>query len=58
MNFTKPLFEYSDIELKAIAYDHHELIAMYQRNLQIIKNELERRRLSTVIATQNSIPVN
>jgi hypothetical protein len=48
---TKPLFEFSDIELKAIAFDHHEAIRNCQSNLDLIRTELNRRIHSKVIAT-------
>jgi hypothetical protein len=48
---TKPLFEFSDIELKAIAFDHHEAIRSCQNNLDLIRTELNRRIHSKVVAT-------
>jgi hypothetical protein len=39
---TKPLFEFSDIELKAIAFDYHETIRNYQTDLDLIRTELNR----------------
>jgi hypothetical protein len=48
---TKPLFEFSDIELKAIAFDYHETIRNYQTDLDLIRTELNRRIHSRVVAT-------
>ena len=48
---TKPLFEFSDIELKAIAFDYHEAIRNYQMDLDLIRTELNRRMNSHVVAT-------
>ena len=48
---TKPLFEFSDIELKAIAFDYHEAIRNYQTDLDLIRTELNRRIHSRVVAT-------
>jgi len=48
---TKPLFEFSDIELKAIAFDYHETIRNYQIDLDLIRTELNRRIHSRVVAT-------
>jgi hypothetical protein len=48
---TKPLFEFSDIELKAIAFDYHETIRNYQTDLDLIRTELNRRIHSRVLAT-------
>jgi hypothetical protein len=51
---TKPLFEFSDIELKAIAFDYHESIRNYQMDLDLIRTELNRRMHSHVVATVSS----
>jgi hypothetical protein len=48
---TKPLFEFSDIELKAIAFDYHETIRNYQTDLDLIRTELNRRIHSRVVTT-------
>ncbi len=48
---TKPLFEFSDIELKAIAFDYHESIRNYQMDLDLIRTELNRRIHSRVVTT-------
>ena len=50
---TKPLFEFSDVELKAIAFEYHETIRNYQTDLDLIRTELNRRIHSRVIATVN-----
>lgn len=50
---TKPLFEFSDIELKAIAFDYHEIIRNHQNDLDLIRTELNRRIHSRVIASVN-----
>lgn len=50
---TKPLFEFSDIELKAIAFDYHEIIRNHQNDLDLIRTELNRRIHSRIIATVN-----
>lgn len=49
--FTKPLFEFTDVELKAIAFEIHELIKIQESNLNLIRSELNRRVHSTVLAT-------
>lgn len=48
---SKPLFEYTDIELKAIAFDIHENIKIQENNLNLIRTELNRRIHSSVVAT-------
>ena len=48
---TKPLFEFNDVELKAIAFDYHETIRNYQTDLDLIRTELNRRIHSRVVAT-------
>jgi hypothetical protein len=48
---SKPLFEFSDLELKAIGFDHYESIKNYENSLNLIRNELSRRTHSKVIAT-------
>jgi hypothetical protein len=50
---TKPLFEFTDVELKAVAFDYHEAIRNYQSDLDLIRTELNRRIHSRVIATVN-----
>ena len=47
----KPLFEFSDIELKSIAFDYHEAIRNYQTDLDLIRTELNRRIHSRVVTT-------
>lgn len=48
---TKPLFEFTDIELKAIAFDLHEAIKNNEINLNLIRTELNRRIHSRVVDT-------
>ena len=55
---TKPLFEFSDVELKAIAFDYHESIRNYQQDLDLIRSELNRRIHSRVVATVNEQELN
>lgn len=50
INLQKPLFDYTDLELKAIAFDESQLQKMHERNINLILNELERRKMSTVVA--------
>lgn len=50
---TKPLFEFTDIELKAIAFDLHEAIKNNENNLNLIRTELNRRIHSRVVSTVN-----
>ncbi len=50
---TKPLFEFTDVELKAVAFEYHEAIRNYQSDLDLIRTELNRRIHSRVIATVN-----
>lgn len=40
----KPIFDYTDTELKSIGYDLMQEIDMIQRNLQIIRGEIDRRK--------------
>jgi hypothetical protein len=49
MNTNKPVFELSDIELKAFAYDTTVEIKRLQKNLDLIDMELERRKNSVVV---------
>lgn len=51
INLQKPLFEYTDLELKAIAFDESQLMKIHEKNISLILSELERRRLSTVVAS-------
>ena len=48
---SKPLFEFSDLELKAIGFDHHEHIKNYENSLVLIRTELQRRLNSHVVTT-------
>ena len=51
INFQKPLYEYTDLELKAIAFDESQLIRVHERNVNLILSELERRSASKVITS-------
>lgn len=42
----KPIFEYSDLELKSIGFDILHDIKRLEKNLDLIKMELERRQNS------------
>jgi len=50
-NNRKPLFEYSDLELKAIGFDLLELIENYKNDLTLIRNEMARRKASGVLTS-------
>lgn len=55
INTTKPLFEYSDVELKAIAYDSTKIIEMHEKNLELIQLELDRRALSNIVTQTSNV---
>jgi len=57
-NNQKPLFEYSDLELKSIGFDMLELIENYKNNITLIRIEMSRRKTSAVLSTinQNNLP--
>lgn len=57
-NNQKPLFEYSDLELKSIGFDMLELIENYKNNITLIRIEMSRRKSSAVLSTvnQNDLP--
>lgn len=50
-NNRKPLFEYSDYELKALGFDLLDLIENYQKDLSMIRIEIERRKASNVLSS-------
>lgn len=54
----KPIFEYSDLELKAMGYDIMEQMEMLQKNIALIRIEISRRRSSNVLSstTQEDLP--
>jgi hypothetical protein len=54
---SKPMFEFTDIELKSFGFDILETISMHEKNLNLIRTELIRRSMSRVIATtdQNNL---
>ena len=58
INLQKPLFDYTDLELKAIAFDLMEQLEVIQKNLSLIRIEMSRRRSSNVLAstTENDLP--
>lgn len=58
IDLKKPLPDYSDIELKAIAFDESQLIKIHERNVNLILAELERRSLSRVVTTMDSEQLN
>lgn len=57
-NNRKPLFEYSDLELKSIGFDLLELIENYKNDLTLIRSEMSRRKASAVLSTikENDLP--
>lgn len=57
-NNRKPLFEYSDLELKSIGFDLMELIENYKNDLTLIRTEMSRRKASGVLSTikENDLP--
>lgn len=48
---SKPLFEFSELELKAIGFEHYEHIKNYENSLNLIRTELHRRLNSHVVTT-------
>ncbi len=50
----KPIFEYSDFELKSYGYDILEQIEFLQKDLALLKIELTRRRASNVLTSTTS----
>lgn len=50
---SKPIFEFSDLELKAFGFEICEVIKTHEKNLTIIRTELTRRSMSNVVATVN-----
>ena len=54
----KPIFEYSEIELKAMGFDLMEQLEVIQKNLSLIRIEMSRRRFSNVLSstTENDLP--
>lgn len=49
IDFMKPIFNYTDIELKSVAYDELKMIQRAEQNIKLIELELQRRKLSTVV---------
>lgn len=50
---SKPIFEFSDLELKAFGFEIGEVIKTHEKNLAIIRTELIRRSMSNVVASVN-----
>lgn len=48
---SKPIFEFSDLELKAFGFEISEVIKTHEKNLTMIRTELTRRSMSNVVAT-------
>ena len=36
INLQKPLFDYTDLELKAIAFDESQLLKIHEKNIDLI----------------------
>ena len=51
---SKPLFEFTDLELKALAFEHYEMIKNYETSLNLIKSELTRRTYNSVVTVVNN----
>lgn len=53
----KPIFEYSDLELKAMGFDILDQMELLQKNLSLIRIEISRRNSSKVLSsvTQESL---
>lgn len=47
----KPIFEYTDLELKAMGYDIFEQMEILQKNLSLIRIEMSRRRSSNILSS-------
>lgn len=58
INLQKPLFDYTDLELKAIAFDESQLLKIHEKNIALILSELERRKLSTIVTSIDQDAVN
>ena len=58
INLQKPLFDYTDLELKAIAFDESQLLKIHEKNIALILSELESRKLSTVVTSIDQDAVN
>jgi|694.fasta_scaffold137019_5 hypothetical protein len=50
---SKPIFDFTDLELKAIGFEISEVINTHERNLVMVRNELTRRSMSNVVATMS-----
>lgn len=51
----KPITEYTELELKALAYDQRELLEQTANNLKVIKAELDKRKLPQVKASETKV---
>jgi len=49
----KPIFEYSDLELKAMGYDIMEQMEILQKNISLIRIEISRRKSSNILSSIN-----
>lgn len=47
----KPIFEYSDLELKAMGFDILDQMELLQKNLSLIRIEISRRNSSKVLSS-------
>lgn len=50
----KPIFEYSDSELKSFGFDILEQIEFLQKDLSLLRIELSRRRASNILSSTTS----
>jgi hypothetical protein len=51
---SKPIFEFTELELKAFGFEISETINIHEKNLMMIRNELTRRSMSNVVTTMYS----
>jgi hypothetical protein len=50
----KPIFEYSDAELKSFGFDILEQIEFLQKDLSLLRIELSRRRTANVLSSSTT----
>jgi len=55
---SKPIFEFSDLELKAFGFEISEIILNHEKNLNMIRVELTRRSLSKVVTSVTNDQLN
>jgi hypothetical protein len=55
---SKPIFEFSDLELKAFGFEISEIISNHEKNLNMIRVELTRRSLSKVVTSVTNDQLN